>query len=174
VIVVWWGTRPADVRRGVVAEACSNCGTVRSFWVWDHFLVAHLMEITTGIRFVGSSLICFACRKQIYFHEERYLDVLSTAELQELTLEQGLRRTNLRIKSQLELLDQLRAVSASDAYRSRPRDREDLQSVTDSFERLVYRALDLEELRDRLARWDALDDEGRKSVIAAVRELESA
>jgi hypothetical protein len=97
--------------------------------------------------------------------------MLRPDETTELSLEEGARRTNRRLASLLEIVDQLRTLRDGPAYRTSDQDRAALDEAIWRFERLVYETIDLDPIARRMARWRELAMDERTQVVADLRSL---
>lgn len=168
-VVIWWGTDNHAARRGVVVDVCVRCAAVRPCLIVDHFAVWHVCGVGVGEPpFMGSTRACTICHQHHAHEEGTYSDVLPVGDLELLSLEQGIRRTNPRLSGLLDVVARARALVTGPAYRAADLDesRQLLEAAADRFEHLVYGGADVAELAEALDRWTRLSGSEREELAA--------
>ncbi len=187
-MVFVFGTTERAKQRGVIVDRCPSCLDLHWFLLLDHRRMWHLYFIPLGRgRFVYASQRCTACDSDIPFDESKFVTSLPESAMNELTIDEGLRRTQPELARRFDAIDEIETAGRR-AYRDTNDDSGQrlLQASAERLRTLERRGVDTERFLDRfrriaaplacrarvaLCRASGLSRRGRRLRLCATRKV---
>jgi len=171
-----FGTTDRAAPRGLVVDSCPACLDLSWFQLVDHRRVWHAYFIPLGRgQHLYTSLCCTRCRSDFPLGQKSFNVALPESARAELSLEEGLSRTNPALARRFADVDALLG-EARAVYRD-PIDEASRTALADAVQRLKSlerRGIDTARWVERLRNWARLSASRRELLLAELRGFHDA
>lgn len=174
-MVLVFGTTERKKERGFVVDRCPSCLDLRWFALVDHRQAFHLYFVPLGKgRYLYSTQRCLKCGAD-FPEREDFVTALDETEMQDLDVDEGLRRTQPELAKRFDEIREL-AKTGKLAYRAtHDAQSEDLiVGATERLTALERRGVDTERFLRRFRDFSRLSASERELLCAELRGFHEA